>query len=97
MIKKIFEKDLSCYRIPLENSKLYFGHGVKVKDEDYVDINFEDIIKKIDEMIEVINKLLSIPNIKDYFKFLEAKALEVKKAEESKESESRESGSEGNV
>ena len=59
MITRLIDqnKDISYYRIDLLSSMIYFSHAVKVSDEEYITITLKDIILKLDEAIDAVNKI----------------------------------------
>ncbi len=56
---KLLEKDLKYYRIDLMTGNLiYFTHGQKIAEKDYISINIKDIVFKIDEVVTAYNRVL---------------------------------------
>ena len=56
-MEKIFVKHPAYYRMPLIGSVVYFGHQIKVKDEEYITLSFKSLIEKIDEVVEGFNDI----------------------------------------
>ena len=60
-IRKLIEKEPSYYRVNLHaGNVLYLSHAINVKEEEFTNIGIKDILNKIDEIIEVVNKSSSI-------------------------------------
>lgn len=58
-MNRLLEKDLKYYRIDLMTGNLiYFTHGQKIADKDYVTINIKEIVFKLEELVESYNKIL---------------------------------------
>jgi CRISPR/Cas system CMR subunit Cmr4 (Cas7 group RAMP superfamily) len=57
-MRKLIEKEPSYYRINLgSNNLIYLSHAITPKEFEIEEISIKDIVKKIDELVEISNAL----------------------------------------
>lgn len=66
-MKKLIERDPSFYRINLGgNNLIYLSHAITPKEFEVEELTIKDIIKKIDDLVEVSNALMqTVQNISE--------------------------------
>lgn len=88
-IAKLIEKDQNYYRFDLQTGNIvYFGHSINVKEDEYITLTIKDIVKKIDEIVEIMNTVSvltlstndSLPQIGETLGMLSNSVLELQQA-----------------